>query len=89
MAQGKPVFGGDAMIKVFGCEVVKPELFLKLVQEGPRAKLILVDKHGCKHGAGNVLFISEDGIIFMASITEDAPFKLNDKGEIFKIDEDC
>ena len=75
------------MVKVYNAET-DPKLFLKLIQDGSRASLILVDKHGSKHHAGNVCSISENGISFHSSVTDLAPFKLNSNGEIFNVDKD-
>ena len=75
------------MVKVFG-EIHEPDLYLQLIQDGSRASLILVDKHGCRHHAGNVCSISENGISFHSSVTDLAPFKLNSNGEIFNVDKD-
>ena len=73
------------MVKVFG-EIHEPDLYLQLIQEGSRAVLILVDKHGNKDDRGNVLTIGKDGVTFHSGITREAPFRLNDEREIYNCD---
>jgi hypothetical protein len=60
----------------------KSKLFLKLVQDGDRVDLVLVNKDGVKHRAGNVLYIDKNGLHRHSSITSDAPFARNSDGEI-------
>ena len=72
------------MVRVFNAPIGS-KMFLKLVQDGVNASLILVDDDGDKVDAGNILTISEEGISFHSSITRDAPFKMTSDREIYKI----
>jgi len=71
------------MVKVYNAETGKT-LYLKLIQDGSKASLILVDGDGDKDSAGNVLWIDEEGMHFHNCITRDAPFRLDGNREIYK-----
>ena len=66
------------MFKVFNekPEEQKKEVFFKLEQRNDAIALVLVDKHGNKLYAGNILIIDKDGLHRMCSVTTDAPFKM-------------
>ena len=73
------------MFKVFNEKSADPkkEVFFKLEQRADAIALVLVDKHGIKLTAGNVLTIDEDGLHRMCSVTTDAPFKMTEDECIF------
>jgi len=73
------------MIRVFTTPD-KPKMFLSLIQEGSRACLILVDENGAKVDAGNILTISEEGVMFHSGINREAPFKMTSDREICNCD---
>lgn len=62
------------------------KMFLKLIQDGRNAALILVDEDGDKVEAGNVLTISDEGVTFHASINRAAPFRMTGEREIYNCD---
>ena len=78
-------------IKVFDKTVIvkEQEIFLKLEQRGSIVALILVDEHGEKISAGNLLEIGEDMTIYRhGSINSTIGLPLNKEKQLKIVGED-